>query len=340
MPKLLGEYQNLILFLVKEFPTNNISFRFFDMMNKREIFRKIGGIISELTEQYQYLSDNFEDFNELELELFAANSHFLNEHIEILKKLASNGATRVESKVATPPAPEIKATPVIRPEESNPEPKSENFSVIEKPKDEVKVDSSPVIKSDLNASKSVDIASKSLDELYKGEFEQEEDEIDFKRQMPGEEVKEHREPPSIPFNAPAPVDTKQEEIVVNTVVIPEKTISVQTNPVSEKPAVMPTINDIISSQAQKSTVSTTFTQQPVADLKSIISLNDKLLFIKDLFNGYSLAYSEAIEILNRFDSFEAADHFLRSNYAEKNQWISKQSTVDKFFTVLARRYSK
>lgn len=307
------------------------------MMNKREIFRKIGGIISELTEQYQYLSDNFEDFNELELELFAANSHFLNEHIEILKKLGSSTATR---KVVTPPAPEIKETPVIRSEEPKPAPKSEDSSDFEKPKDELKLDFSPAITPDLNASKSVDIANKSLDELYKREFEQEEDEIDLKNHMPIEEVKEHTEPSSIPFKTPAPVDTKQEEIVVNTVVIPEKTISVETNPVSEKPATMPTINDIISSQAQKSTVSTTFTQQSVADLKSIISLNDKLLFIKDLFNGYSLAYSEAVEILNRFDSFEAADHFLRSNYAEKNQWISKQNTVDKFFTVLARRYAK
>jgi len=76
----------------------------------------------------------------------------------------------------------------------------------------------------------------------------------------------------------------------------------------------------------------------VSNLKSAISLNDKLLFIKDLFNGYSLAYSEAIELLNRFDSFEEADNFLKSNYAEKNAWTAKQETADKFYHILQKRF--
>src|SRR5690606_33801912 len=70
-------------------------------------------------------------------------------------------------------------------------------------------------------------------------------------------------------------------------------------------------------------------QAKITDLKSAISLNDKLLFIKDLFNGYSLAYSEAIELLNRYDSLEEADEFLQTNYAVKNQWASRQETTDK-----------
>jgi len=80
-------------------------------------------------------------------------------------------------------------------------------------------------------------------------------------------------------------------------------------------------------------------QARITDLKSAVSLNDKLLFIKDLFNGYSLAYSEAIELLNRYDSLEEADEFLKSNYAVKNQWASRQETVDKLYAILKRRYS-
>jgi hypothetical protein len=79
--------------------------------------------------------------------------------------------------------------------------------------------------------------------------------------------------------------------------------------------------------------------QPITDLKQAITLNDKLLYIKDLFNGYNLAYSEAIDILNRFNSFDEADKFLQGSYAAKNNWESKQSTVDKFYDLLKRRYS-
>lgn len=81
-------------------------------------------------------------------------------------------------------------------------------------------------------------------------------------------------------------------------------------------------------------------QTRISDLKAAISLNDKLLFIKDLFNGYSLAYSEAIEILNRYDNIMEADEFLKSNYSVKNNWAAKPDTVDKFYSILHRRYTK
>jgi len=57
------------------------------MIEKKDIFKKIGGIISELNEQYKFLSENPENLNDLELELFVANSNFLSDHIEILRKL-------------------------------------------------------------------------------------------------------------------------------------------------------------------------------------------------------------------------------------------------------------
>jgi hypothetical protein len=76
----------------------------------------------------------------------------------------------------------------------------------------------------------------------------------------------------------------------------------------------------------------------VLDIKTAINLNDKLLFIKDLFNGYSLAYSEAVELLNRFDNFAEADAFLQSNYALKNGWSEKPQTVEKLYAILRKRF--
>jgi hypothetical protein len=59
------------------------------MMNKQQILRKIGEIIQELQEQHQYLT-NAKKISLLELELFTANSDFLIDHIEILKKIDLN----------------------------------------------------------------------------------------------------------------------------------------------------------------------------------------------------------------------------------------------------------
>ncbi len=77
---------------------------------------------------------------------------------------------------------------------------------------------------------------------------------------------------------------------------------------------------------------------PISDIKLAITLNDKLLYVKDLFNGYNLAYSEAIEILNRFNTFEEATRFLKTNYVTKNNWDSKPATTEKFYALLKRRY--
>jgi hypothetical protein len=101
------------------------------------------------------------------------------------------------------------------------------------------------------------------------------------------------------------------------------------------------INDRISALKQSSAGGINqknFSFQGVRDIKPLINLNDKLLFIKDLFNGYSLAYSEAIELLNRFDNFNDADKFLQDNYAEKNNWHSKKDTVEKLYAILNKRF--
>ena len=80
-------------------------------------------------------------------------------------------------------------------------------------------------------------------------------------------------------------------------------------------------------------------ETPITDIKAAITLNDKMLFIKDLFNGYPLSYSEAIEIVNRFKSFEEADRFLKTNYVTKNNWEAKKAASDKFYALLKRRYA-
>ncbi len=116
-------------------------------------------------------------------------------------------------------------------------------------------------------------------------------------------------------------------------------------PVPEQPKAEPehplTLNQRLSAQLQQQAPaqSSSYTAPAVTDIKSAINLNDKMLFVKDLFNGYSLAYSEAVELLNRCKSFDEADRFLRSNYVAKNNWAAKPDTVDKFYVILHRRFS-
>ena len=132
----------------------------------------------------------------------------------------------------------------------------------------------------------------------------------------------------------------------------EKVVSVATPPVEEiisTPVVettpelvqetKPTINDLLADRPEV-TLATKFESEPIADLKAIINLNDKLVFVKDLFNGYSLAYQEAIDTLNKLGSLEEAKNYLNENYAQVNDWASHETTVTRFYELVSRRYTK
>ncbi|WP_256012970.1 hypothetical protein [Desertivirga xinjiangensis] len=322
------------------------------MMHQKEIFKKIGAIIAELTEQYQYLSENPDQLNDLELELFAANSDFLAEHVKVLKKINLSAAPKQEDNQPKPTpaiAEQPKTAPVSRLAEqteplsvhvneepaeilsaaSIPEPVQQQ-SIQQQPAQQQPAEESPVVQDPVHR------------EPVQEEPVSEQQQPTRPLEKPQPEV--HSISENKPANAEAPVNPVIEtpEPVVREVVIPEKVASVEV-PVQSEPAqqAAPTLNDIIFAQRmQGNTPEPQYNKQPITDLKSAINLNDKLLFIKDLFNGYSLAYSEAIELLNRFDSFSVAETFLKANYAVKNNWASKQSTVDKFYDILNRRYSK
>lgn len=141
--------------------------------------------------------------------------------------------------------------------------------------------------------------------------------------------------------------TSDDEKISSEVVIEEKTVNIEPErPMSLNERLFAQRKNISSeekpstplAQAANTPKTPIPKQQRIRDIKSSINLNDKLLFIKDLFNGYSLAYSEAIELLNRFETMEDADHFLQSNYAAKNNWDTKQATVDKLYSILRKRY--
>ena len=145
---------------------------------------------------------------------------------------------------------------------------------------------------------------------------------------------------------PAPDDQRDANEATHEVTIEEKTFAATEAdlpaPAEEKPQRPLSINEIMSAQRKAGSNPVLGMQRgdgaKITDLKSAISLNDKLLFIKDLFNGYSLAYSEAIELLNRYDDFASAETFLQTNYAQKNNWAEKPATVDKLYAVMRKRF--
>ncbi|UOE50402.1 hypothetical protein MTO98_04855 [Mucilaginibacter sp. SMC90] len=353
-------------------------------MKQMDVFKKIGGILKELNDQYDYLAADPSELNELELELFVANAHFLKDHAEILRRINERAAapappTEKTEPVAEQPKPVI---PVVPPAPVTPPPvKREALyeqrffePVVQQqhipvPVDKIELTSNaePVAPVPFNNPVKIEVidTEPAIKETVEPQIniaaEKEVDSYSFQQEI--------QEGSGFELNLNE-ADTwddeadrfEQEELISQ---LPEKPVEIA--PIAEQPKSLPVIEPvkpaeqpvtatapadttsqqvltfnqrIMAQKAEKTNVAatSTTTELPVTDLKSAINLNDKLLYIKDLFNGYSLAYSEAIEIVNRFNTFEEAERFLKTNYVVKNNWESKASTADKFYALLRRRY--
>jgi hypothetical protein len=73
------------------------------------------------------------------------------------------------------------------------------------------------------------------------------------------------------------------------------------------------------------------------DLKSLISINEKFLFINELFDGNLREYNENVEALNRFQDFKPALEYL-DNQRKKNLWTSESVAFTRLKELLEQRF--
>lgn len=79
--------------------------------------------------------------------------------------------------------------------------------------------------------------------------------------------------------------------------------------------------------------------KPIDDLKSGIGLNEKFLFIRELFNNDHLAYAEAIEQLNASNTLEAAEKIIAEKLLPVYQWDLETEAAVSFLHLIFRRFA-
>lgn len=343
------------------------------IMNKQQILKKIGEIIHDLNEQHQYLS-KINKINILELELFTANADFLIDHIEILKKIEANAlmmkeaenlqeAKTVDKEItekAKEELVEMEEQPAkVAEVEETPKKKFFDFNLAEEPAEmifdfEKKISVEEVFDRQLSEEEKVFLEQKQTDQETEvsetiKELRAEEEELMAEEEDGPEpflvvQQVEEQKPEPAPVVAQKIAEEQTEEMVKPhggklLQESPNDTVKELENKSLTDSGKRLTLNEMLSSKlGNKANAAGNHSQKQITDLKAAISLNDKMVFIKELFNGYNLAYSEAIEIINRFTNFEAADNFLQKNYAQKNDWENKKATVDRLYDYLGRKF--
>lgn len=78
---------------------------------------------------------------------------------------------------------------------------------------------------------------------------------------------------------------------------------------------------------------------PVKDLRKAIGINDRFLFINDLFRGDEAMYERSIKTINSFNIYAEAEYWINRELKVKLGWPGEHPSVDHFDHLVKRRFS-
>lgn len=96
-----------------------------------------------------------------------------------------------------------------------------------------------------------------------------------------------------------------------------------------------TLND--SLQNSINSIGIHMQHQPIGDIKKAIGINEKFLFIKELFNNSEQSYYNAIDELNHCDNYQNAIAKM-NDFADAYQWVQESPICLKLHDLIRRRY--
>jgi hypothetical protein len=140
----------------------------------------------------------------------------------------------------------------------------------------------------------------------------------------------------VPETKTEPVKPAKTEVVKEAKVKPpEKEVKKENKTLSDKfinqhTTIGETLNNI---RSQKDVV-TKLSKSPVTNLKNAISINDRIMFTKDLFKGSSDDFHSTIEEINKLKTLDEAMDIL-SGKIELNE---EGPAIEKFMEILYRRF--
>lgn len=111
-------------------------------------------------------------------------------------------------------------------------------------------------------------------------------------------------------------------------------------PPSRKPqpsTVQTTLYDQLHPTDGKPTLADNFLKKKIARLRDSLSINQKFMFTKMLFNGDFEIFSNAIERIDMLDNLQQAISFLENDYPE---WDRESEEYEEFLMMLQKRFAE
>lgn len=83
----------------------------------------------------------------------------------------------------------------------------------------------------------------------------------------------------------------------------------------------------------------TLTREPVRDLKKAIGVNDRFVFVNELFRGDEVMYERSIKTINSFNVLQEAEFWMERELKLKLAWDESKDVVRHFIQLVRRRFA-
>lgn len=89
---------------------------------------------------------------------------------------------------------------------------------------------------------------------------------------------------------------------------------------------------------EKTEVVEVLKHEPIKDLRKAIGINDRFVFINDLFRGDEAMYERSIKTINSFHIFQEAEYWISRELVVKLGWDKESEIVKHFIHLVKRRF--
>ncbi len=86
-------------------------------------------------------------------------------------------------------------------------------------------------------------------------------------------------------------------------------------------------------------LATALNDTPVRDLKKAIGVNDRYVFINELFRGDEVMYERSIKTINGFRILPEAEYWMQRELKVKLGWDENRQATRQFYQLVKRRFS-
>jgi hypothetical protein len=80
-------------------------------------------------------------------------------------------------------------------------------------------------------------------------------------------------------------------------------------------------------------------EHPIKDLKKAIGINDRHIFINELFRGDEVMYERSLKTINGFRIFAEAEYWIERELKVKLGWEEHKDTTRHFYQLIKRRFA-